>query len=61
MVTYKTFREIAIDYACNRGSAIPLQADEACNAIVDYINEQLQNIQSEVAKNDNRKFEANSN
>lgn len=49
------------DYAYDRGSAIPLQADEACNAIVDYINEQLQNIESEVAKNDNRKFEANSN
>lgn len=61
MLTYKTFREIAIDYSYNRGSAIPLQADEACNAIVDYINEQLQNIESEVAKNDNRKFEANSN
>ena len=61
MLTYKTFREIAIDYAYGRGSAIPLQADEACNAIVDYINEQLQNIESEVAKNDNRKFEANSN
>ena len=61
MLTYKTFREIDIDYAYNRGSAIPLQADEACNAIVDYINEQLQNIASEVAKNDNRKFEANSN
>lgn len=61
MLTYKTFREIATAYAYNRGSAIPLQADEACNAIVDYINEQLQNIESEVAKNDNRKFEANSN
>lgn len=61
MLAYKTFRKIAIDYAYNRGSAIPLQADEACNAIVDYINEQLQNIESEVAKNDNRKFEANSN
>ena len=61
MLTYKTFREIAIDYEYNRGSAIPLQANEACNAIVDYINEQLQNIESEVAKNDNRKFEANSN
>lgn len=61
MLTYKKFREIAIDYAYNRGSAIPLQEDEACNAIVDYINEQLQNIESEVAKNDNRKFEANSN
>lgn len=61
MLTYKTLREIAIDYAYNIGSAIPLQADEACNAIVDYINEQLQNIESEVAKNDNRKFEANSN
>lgn len=61
MLTYKTLREIAIDYAYNSGSAIPLQADEACNAIVAYINEQLQNIESEVAKNDNRKFEANSN
>lgn len=61
MLTYKTFREIAIDYAYNSGSMIPLQADEACNAIVAYINEQLQNIESEVAKNDNRKFEANSN
>ena len=61
MLTYKTFREIAIDYVYNRGSAIPLQADEACNAIVAYINEQLQNIESEVAKNANRKFEANSN
>lgn len=61
MLTYKTFRDIAIDYAYDRGSAIPLQADEACNAIVDYINKQLQNIVSEVAKNDNRKFEANSN
>lgn len=61
MLTYKTFRAIANDYAYDRGSAIPLQADEACNAIVDYINEQLQNIESEVAKNDNRKFEANSN
>ena len=62
MLTYKTFSKIAIDYAYNRGSAIPLQADEACNAIVAYINEQLQNIESEVAKkNDNRKFEANSN
>lgn len=50
MLTYKTFREIDIDYAYNRGSAIPLQADEACNAIVAYINEQLQNIESEVAK-----------
>lgn len=60
MLTYKTFRDIAIDYAYDRGSTIPLQADEACNAIV-YINEQLQNIESEVAKNDNRKFEANSN
>ena len=60
MLTYKTFREIAIDYAYNIGSAIPLQ-DEACNAIVAYINEQLQNIENEVAKNDNRKFEANSN
>lgn len=50
MLTYKTFREIAIDYAYNRG-----------NAIVAYINEQLQNIESEEAKNDNRKFEANSN
>lgn len=61
MLTYKTFREIVIDYAYNRGSAIPLQADEAYNVIVAYINEQLQNIESEVAKNDNRKFEANSN
>lgn len=61
MLTYKTFREIAIDYAYDRGSAIPLQADEACNAIVDYINEQLKNIEDEVSKNDNRKFEANSN
>lgn len=61
MLTYKTLREIAIDYAYDKGSAIPLQVDEACNAIVDYINEQLQNIESEVAKNDNRKFEANSN
>lgn len=61
MLTYKTFREIVIDYAYNSGSMIPLQADEACNAIVAYINEQLQNIESEVAKNDNRKFEANSN
>lgn len=61
MLTYKTFREIAIDYSYNSGSAITLQADEACNAIVAYINEQLQNIESEVAKNDNRKFEANSN
>lgn len=61
MVTYKTLREIAIDYAYDRGSAIPLQADEVCNAIVDYINEQLQNIEREVAKNDNRKFETNSN
>ena len=52
MLTYKTFRDIAIDYAYDRGSAIPLQADEACNAIVDYINEQLQNIVSEVAKNE---------
>lgn len=50
MLTYKTFREIAIDYAYNSGSAIPLQADEACNDIVAYINEQLQNIESEVAK-----------
>lgn len=61
MLTYKTLREIAIDYAYKTGSAIPLQVDEACNAIVAYINEQLQNIESEVAKNDNRKFEANSN
>ena len=37
MLTYKTFSEIAIDYAYNSGSAIPLQADEACNAIVAYI------------------------
>lgn len=50
MLTYKTFGEIAIDYAYNRGSAIPLQVDEACNAIVAYINEQLQNIESEVSK-----------
>ncbi len=61
MLTYKTFREISIDYAYNRGSSIPLQVDEACNVIVAYINEQLQNIESEVAKNDNSKFEANSN
>ena len=53
MLTYKTFREIAIDYAYNIGSAIPLQADEACNAIVAYINEQLKNIEDEVSKNDN--------
>jgi hypothetical protein len=36
MLTYKTFREISIDYAYNSDSAIPLQADEACNAIVAY-------------------------
>lgn len=53
MLTYKTFREIAIDYAYNSGSAIPLQADEACNDIVAYINEQLKNIEDEVNKNDN--------
>lgn len=53
MLTYKTFRAIAIDYAYDRGSMIPLQADEACNAIVDYINEQLKNIEDEVSKNDN--------
>lgn len=53
MLTYKTFREIAIDYAYDSGSAIPLQADEACNAIVAYINEQLKNIEDEVSKNDN--------
>lgn len=53
MLTYKTFGEIAIDYAYNRGSEIPLQADEACNAIVAYINEQLKNIEDEVSKNDN--------
>lgn len=53
MLTYKTFGEIAIDYAYDRGSAIPLQADEACNAIVDYINEQLKNIEYEGSKNDN--------
>lgn len=53
MLTYKTLREIAIDYAYDKGSAIPLQVDEACNAIVDYINEQLKNIEDEVSKNDN--------
>lgn len=50
MLTYKTFREIAIDYAYDRGSAIPLQAGEACNAIVDYINEQRKNIEDEGVK-----------